>query len=87
MGCANPVLMDMLGVQCLSAAFSVLSALRGIAAMLGPPVAGVMVDMTGRTIITMDIAAGVMAGALVMSLITYLVDQVHRRREGYVQIE
>ena len=87
MGCANPVLMDMLGVECLSAAFSVLSALRGIAAMLGPPVAGVMVDTTGHTVIALDMAAGVMVGAVVMSLITFAVDKVHRRRQGYVSIE
>lgn len=34
-GCANPVLVDMLGVECLSAAFSGVSALRGLAALLG----------------------------------------------------
>ena len=35
MGCANPVLVDMLGLESLSAAFSGVSALRGLAALLG----------------------------------------------------
>ena len=34
-GCANPVLVDMLGLESLSAAFSGVSALRGLAALLG----------------------------------------------------
>ena len=34
-GCANPVLVEMLGLDCLSSAFSGLSALRGLAALLG----------------------------------------------------
>ena len=34
-GCANPVLVEMLGLESLSAAFSGVSALRGLAALLG----------------------------------------------------
>ena len=79
--------MDMLGVECLSSAFSVLSALRGVAAMLGPPVAGSLVDLTGKTFIAMDMAAGLMVGALIMAIITFCFDSVHRRRQCYVQFE
>ena len=39
-GCTNPVLIQMLGLNCLSQAFGIVSALRGVAAMVGPPSAG-----------------------------------------------
>ena len=76
-GCANPVLVDMMGLHCLSAAFSGVSgeaearntsltiscdcsALRGLAALLGPPVAGLVVDLVGDTALPLVMAAGVM---------------------------
>ena len=46
-GCTNPVLLNMLSLSCLSEAFAFISALRGVAAMAGPPAAGLVVEWTG----------------------------------------
>ena len=46
-GCTNPVLLNMLSLGCLSEAFAFISALRGVAAMAGPPAAGLVVEWTG----------------------------------------
>jgi MFS family permease len=43
-GCTNPLLIKLLGLNCLSQAFGIVSALRGVAAMVGPPFAGLLVD-------------------------------------------
>ena len=47
-GCTNPVLLNMLPLSCLSRAFSFVSALRGVSAMVGPPLAGLMVTFKGE---------------------------------------
>ena len=46
-GCTNPVLLNMLSLSSLSEAFAFISALRGVAAMAGPPAAGLVVEWTG----------------------------------------
>ena len=52
MGCTSPVLLSMLGLNSLSEAFSFISAMRGVAAMAGPPVAGLVVEWTGDPEVT-----------------------------------
>ena len=51
-GCTSPVLLSMLGLNSLSEAFSFISAMRGVAAMAGPPVAGLVVEWTGDPEVT-----------------------------------
>ena len=41
------MLLNMLSLGCLSEAFAFISALRGVAAMAGPPAAGLVVEWTG----------------------------------------
>ena len=43
-GCASPVLVDMVGPQNISAAFSGILALCGLSSLIGPPLAGDMVS-------------------------------------------
>ena len=51
-GCTNPVLLNMLSLSSLSEAFAFISALRGVAAMAGPPGAGLVVEWTGDPEVT-----------------------------------
>ena len=53
-GCTSPVLLSMLGLGSLSEAFSFISAVRGVAAMAGPPAAGLVVEWTGHPEVTCD---------------------------------
>ena len=56
-GCASPVLVDMVGAQNISAAFSGILAFCGLSSLIGPPVAGELVcictfnDFLGRCLI------------------------------------
>ena len=43
-GCASPVLVDMVGPQNISAAFSGILAFCGLSSLIGPPLAGDMVS-------------------------------------------
>ena len=86
-GCTNPVLLQMLGLQCLSAAFSLISAFRGLAVMLGPPMAGVLVDHTNQTVLAIYMAALVLMSGGLMAMVTKVVDIRYTRRQQYIQLD
>ena len=86
-GCTNPVLLQMLGLQCLSAAFSLVSALRGLAAMLGPPMAGVLIDLSNQPVLAIYMAALVLMSACIMAMVTQMVDIRYTRRQQYTQLD
>ena len=77
----------MLGVSLVSPGFSLVSAMRGVAAMMGPPLAGVVVDMYQDTQLSMDLSAGVIGLALIFSIITFIGDKRYSRRTSeYINI-
>jgi hypothetical protein len=43
---------DLLGLELLTSAFGILTFLRGVAALLGPPLAGFVIDATSKQSIT-----------------------------------
>merc|ERR1719376_1082873 len=45
----SPLLVDLLGLELLTSAFGILTCLRGVAALLGPPLAGFVIDITTMT--------------------------------------
>ena len=45
-GCSSPVLVNMLGPENISAAFSGILAFCGLSSLIGPPLAGMMVGIT-----------------------------------------
>ena len=45
-GCSSPVLVNMLGPENISAAFSGILAFSGLSSLIGPPLAGMMVGIT-----------------------------------------
>jgi len=85
-GCTNPVLLNMLPLKCLSGAFSFVSALRGVAAMVGPPLAGLMVDTFLSPPVALYLSAGVLFISVIGSAVTCIVSSVLRRREHYIQL-
>lgn len=42
----SPLMVDLLGLELLTSAFGILTFLRGVAALLGPPLAGFVIDIT-----------------------------------------
>ena len=85
-GCTNPVLLDMLGLQCLSQAFSLVSALRGVAAMAGPPVAGVLVDRLESPEVAVYLCGGLMVSAVILATVSWIIWRILVRRENYIEI-
>ena len=53
-----PALVHLLGVGLLGPAFGVLTALRGTAALAGPPIGGVVVDMLDDKRMALVVAGG-----------------------------
>ena len=45
-GCSSPVLVDMVGPENISAAFSGILAFCGLSSLIGPPLAGMMVGVS-----------------------------------------
>jgi len=45
----SPVIVDMAGLELLTSGFGTLTFVRGFAALIGPPIAGFLVDQTGGT--------------------------------------
>ncbi|XP_023323775.1 monocarboxylate transporter 1 [Eurytemora carolleeae] len=43
----SSMLVDLLGLELLTTAFGVLTCIRGLAAFLGPPVGGFVIDLSG----------------------------------------
>jgi len=64
------ILVDLLGIDRLTNAFGLLSLFRGVASMLGPPIAGVIFDMTDSYQILFW-CAGIML--IISSLISFLI--------------
>ena len=85
-GCTNPVLLAMLPLKSLSRAFSFVSALRGVAAMTGPPLAGLLVDTLLSPPVALHLSAGVLLAGTVGAVTTWLVNNLLRRRGNYVQL-
>jgi len=48
----SPLLVDLLGLELLTSAFGILTFLRGVAALLGPPLAGFVIDATSKQSVT-----------------------------------
>ncbi|XP_023341712.1 monocarboxylate transporter 12 isoform X2 [Eurytemora carolleeae] len=68
----SPVLVELLGLELLTSAFGTLTFVRGCAALLGPPLAGFIVDGTGDLDIAFYISSGLLVVSAVVSLASYL---------------
>ena len=83
-----PALIHLLGVGALGPAFGLLTALRGSAALGGPPLAGMVVDMLDDRRMALVVAGG----GMTLSSIFYILSALSNRRRvalgrrGYQEI-
>jgi len=82
-----PAIIYLLGVHLLGPAFGLLTAIRGSAALAGPPIAGMVVDLVGDRQMALMVAGGVMT----LSSLFYLISAIANRRRlvtrrGYEEI-
>lgn len=68
---SSPMLVDLLGLEKLTSAFGILTCIRGLAAFLGPPVAGFAVDATGDYTIAFGISTTLLAISAVFHCIAW----------------
>ena len=87
MAATPPALVHLLGVGLLGPAFGVLTALRGTAALAGPPIGGVVVDMLDDKRMALVVAGGGMTLSGLFYIIATLVNRRRDARErGYEEI-
>ena len=80
------MLVKLLGLPCLTQAFGIMSALRGIAALVGPPTAGLLVDEFDNPWLALDMCGGLMVASSGIACIASVVNRVTERRADYVEI-
>jgi len=85
-GCTNPVLLRLLGLNCLSQAFGIVSALRGIAAMAGPPLAGLLVDDFLEPGLALYLCGALLVASACIATIAFVVNSVQERRLQYIEL-
>jgi len=80
----SAVLVDLLGLGNLNTAFGMLTFARGLAALIGPPIAGALLDSTGQYSVSFFASAGELALAGLIALSVY---SLHRRTQAANQYE
>lgn len=87
-GATPPALIKLLGVQMLGPAFGLLTALRGAAALGGPPLAGLVVDILNDKRIALVVAGAGMTLSSLFYILASLVNsgRLSRTRRGYQEI-
>ena len=83
-GCTNPLLIKLVGLNCLSQAFGIVSALRGVAAMVGPPFAGLLVDDFLEPGLALYLCGALLVASACICTIASVLNSVHERRDHYV---
>ena len=78
------VLVDVLGLEMLTSAFGLLIMFRGLATIMGPPIAGMVHQASGSYTMSFNVAGGFL---LVAGLISVLADIVRRRQRSTHQPE
>jgi len=76
-----PVLVDMLGLDLLTMGFGTLTFVRGSAALLGPAMAGFIVDFFGNLNFAFYISTGLLGTSSVICLIAYIVHKRNQKQE------
>jgi len=79
----SPILVRVLGLSLLSPAFGLMTAMQGAAALTGPPLAGLAVDLAGDRGVALYLAGGVMGAAALLYVVAYL---SLRRREVKIKL-
>ncbi|XP_023341259.1 monocarboxylate transporter 12 [Eurytemora carolleeae] len=86
MGSTSPLLLRLLGLKALSQTFGLITASRGIAALVGPPLAGLLVDLLDEPGIAIDLVGFLEILALFFYIIAVGRNRVVQRRRNYQQL-
>jgi MFS family permease len=81
----SPLLVKLLGLPQLSQAFGLLTAVRGAASLASPPLAGLVVDLTGRASYALYISGGCIG--LSAGVFSFAVYMFNKRRRMIVMYE
>ena len=81
------MLVKLLGLPCLTQAFCIISALRGIAALVGPPTAGLLVDEFADPGLALDLCGALMVASSGIACIASVVNRFTERRADYILIK
>ena len=79
------MLVRVLGLSCLTPAFGIMTALRGIAAFVGPPAAGLLVDQYLDPGVAFYLCGALMVAASLIDTIASVINSVIGQRSGYVE--
>ena len=85
-GCTSPLLVRLLGLSCLTQAFGIMTALRGIAALVGPPTAGLLVDQFDDPGLALCLCGALMVASSVVAGIAAVLNRVVEKRATYVEL-
>lgn len=85
-GCTSPVLVSLLGLPALSPAFGLITAFRGVAALLGPPCAGMLVDEFDNHGLALYLCGLLLLASTLVEVLAAIVNTLHERRTGYTRI-
>jgi len=83
---APAALVHLLGVDLLAKAFGIMTLSRGIAVLIGPPLAGMVVDLFQMPGSALIVSGGFMTVASLMYVVTVMVHQRIRKRMEYREI-
>ena len=80
------MLVKLLGLPCLTQAFGIMTALRGIAALVGPPTGGLLVEEFDDPGLALDVCGALMVASSAIACIASVVNSVMERRADYAEI-
>jgi len=82
----SKLLVDLLGIQHLNSAFGALTFVRGAAALLGPPIAGVALDQLHTVAAPFTLSTIFLASSTIIHLGVWILQRFTDRRQDYVRI-
>jgi len=85
-GCTSPLLVKLLGLSCLTQAFGIMTALRGVAALVGPPTAGLLVDQFDDPGLALCLCGALMVASSVVAGIAAVLNRAVEKRASYVEL-
>ena len=80
------MLLDVLGLPCLTQAFGIITAFRGISALVGPPSAGFVVEKFANPGLALLMSGVLFASSTGVDSLACMIHNVWRRRNNYIEI-
>jgi len=84
LACESPLIMTLLGVDQLASAFGLLTCGGGVAALIGPPLAGAVIDLNvGKPWVALQLAAGAMGLSALSYVFALALFKVKEKKNMY----